>query len=69
MYEDLELYGLRYNAAVTIFFVPYTLLEVPSNIVLKILRPCIWLSILCFCWGLVMVSFNPCLMAIAGHAH
>lgn len=54
MYEDLSLYGLRYNAAVTIFFVPYTLLEVPSNIVLKMLRPSIWLSILCFSWGLVM---------------
>lgn len=54
MYEDLELYGLRYNAAVTIFFVPYTLLEVPSNIVLKMMRPSVWISILCFCWGVVM---------------
>jgi MFS family permease len=54
MYDDLSLQGLKYNAAVTIFFVPYTLLEVPSNIVLKMLRPSIWLSILCFAWGLVM---------------
>ena len=28
--------------------------EVPSNIVLKILRPSIWISILLFSWGLVM---------------
>lgn len=54
MYEDLELYGLKYNAALTIFFVPYALFEVPSNIVLKLLRPSIWLSILVFSWGLVM---------------
>jgi hypothetical protein len=27
---------------------------VPSNIVLKFLRPSIWISILCFSWGLVM---------------
>jgi hypothetical protein len=43
-----------YNAAVTIFFVPYALLEVPSNIVLKLMRPSIWISILLFSWGLVM---------------
>ncbi|OQU98762.1 hypothetical protein CLAIMM_04495 isoform 3 [Cladophialophora immunda] len=54
MYEDLELYGMRYNTALTVFFVPYALFEVPSNIVLKMLRPSIWISILCFLWGLVM---------------
>lgn len=54
MYEDLELYGLRYNTALTVFFVPYALFEVPSNIVLKMIRPSIWISILCFSWGLVM---------------
>jgi MFS family permease len=37
-----------------VFFPTYALLEVPSNIVLKMLRPSIWLSILCFSWGLVM---------------
>jgi len=46
--------GLMYNTAVTLFFVPYALLEVPSNIVLKILRPSLWMSILLFSWGLVM---------------
>lgn len=29
-------------------------LEVPSNIVLKLMRPSIWISILLFAWGLVM---------------
>ncbi|EXJ62223.1 hypothetical protein A1O7_02656 [Cladophialophora yegresii CBS 114405] len=54
MEEDLNLYGMRYNTALTVFFVPYALFEVPSNIILKMLRPSIWISILCFCWGLVM---------------
>ena len=54
MEEDLNLYGLRYNTALTVFFVPYALFEVPSNIVLKLIRPSIWLSILVFSWGLVM---------------
>jgi hypothetical protein len=46
--------GLKYNTAVTLFFVPYTLLEVPSNIVLKLMRPSRWIAILMFSWGLVM---------------
>jgi hypothetical protein len=44
---------LQYTA-VTIFFVPYTLLEVPSNIILKKMRPSYWMAILMFCWGTVM---------------
>lgn len=54
MGDDLDLVGLKYNAAVTLFYVPYTLLEVPSNIVLKLMRPSIWMTILLFSWGLVM---------------
>ncbi|EXJ83950.1 hypothetical protein A1O3_04617 [Capronia epimyces CBS 606.96] len=55
MQEDLKLgTGLKYNTALTVFFVPYSLLEVPSNIMLKIMRPSIWMAILCFSWGLVM---------------
>ena len=52
--DALNLEGLRYNTVVTLFFVPYALLEVPSNIVLKLWRPSLWISILMFCWGLVM---------------
>ena len=54
MQTDLNLQGLKYNTAVTIFFVPYALFEVPSNIVLKIMRPSLWISIILFSWGLVM---------------
>lgn len=54
MNDDLNLHGLQYNAAVTLFFVPYTLLEVPSNVVLKLMRPSVWIAILLFSWGLVM---------------
>lgn len=45
---------MQYNTALTLFFVPYGFFEVPSNIVLKLLRPSIWISILMFCWGTVM---------------
>lgn len=32
MEEDLNLINMRYNTALTVFFVPYALLEVPSNV-------------------------------------
>jgi hypothetical protein len=56
MTKDLDMPAntLKYNTAVTIFFVPYTLLEVPSNIILKKMRPSYWMAILMFAWGTVM---------------
>lgn len=54
MTDDLKMNGIQYNTAVTLFFVPYTILEVPSNIVLKMMRPSHWMAILMFSWGLVM---------------
>ncbi|KAJ4294480.1 High-affinity nicotinic acid transporter [Kalmusia sp. IMI 367209] len=43
----------KYNNALVIFFVPYILFEIPSNIILKKLKPRIWLSICMFGFGLV----------------
>lgn len=54
MEDDLQLRGQQYNIALTLFFVPYGLFEVPSNIVLKILRPSLWISIMMLAWGTVM---------------
>lgn len=53
--EDLDLTGQRYNIALTIFFVPYCLFEIPSNILLKKFRPHIWLSANMFMFGLVTI--------------
>ena len=40
---DLDIVkGDKYNIALTIFFVPYILLEIPSNILLKKLKPHLW---------------------------
>lgn len=32
----------KYNTALTIFFVPYIIFEIPSNILLKKLKPHVW---------------------------
>ncbi|CAL5872171.1 uncharacterized protein PFLUO_LOCUS6429 [Penicillium psychrofluorescens] len=47
--------GTKYNTALTIFFVPYVLFEVPSNVLLKKLKPHVWLSFCMFMFGLVMI--------------
>ncbi|KFA61686.1 hypothetical protein S40285_03502 [Stachybotrys chlorohalonatus IBT 40285] len=42
--EELGLVGNQYNVALVIFFVPYCLFEIPSNVLLKRFKPHIWLS-------------------------
>lgn len=56
MTKDLKMPDstMQYNTAVTLFFVPYTLLEVPSNIVLKKMKPSYWIAILLLSWGTCM---------------
>ncbi|KAK8098179.1 uncharacterized protein PG998_013665 [Apiospora kogelbergensis] len=56
MDEDLGLnIGNRYNIVLVIFFVPYILLEVPSNLLVKHVRPSYYLSGLVFFWGIVVM--------------
>lgn len=44
-----------YNVAVAVFFVPYVLCEVPSNLLLaKFTRPSYYMGMLVTCWGIVM---------------
>ncbi|KAJ5150085.1 hypothetical protein N7448_001663 [Penicillium atrosanguineum] len=55
MVQDLNMTGIQYNTVLSIFFIPYVLLEVPSNILLKkFKRPSVYLGILVFSWGIVM---------------
>ncbi|KAI0043574.1 MFS general substrate transporter [Auriscalpium vulgare] len=52
--QDLHMSDNQYLITLTIFFFPYALFEVPSNIFLKRLRPSIWLSGLMLLWGVMM---------------
>jgi hypothetical protein len=54
--EDLALVGLQFNVALLILFVPFILLEIPSNLVMKRLNPSTWLSVLLF--GCGMMGFS-----------
>ncbi|KEF57115.1 uncharacterized protein A1O9_07305 [Exophiala aquamarina CBS 119918] len=55
MIEDLNMTGVQYNTVLSIFFIPYVLFEIPSNILLKkFKRPSTYLAILVVSWGIVM---------------
>lgn len=41
---------------VTVFFFTYCVFELPSNLLLKKLRPSRWLPLIMVAWGIVMVS-------------
>lgn len=43
--------GNKYNIALLIFFVPYILFEVPSNIIIRKISPSTWLSSIMVSWG------------------
>ncbi len=53
--KDLGLQGTDFNTALAIFFVPYVILEVPSNILLKRFSPRIWLSLCSIAFGLITI--------------
>ncbi|KAL3963067.1 hypothetical protein ACCO45_000071 [Purpureocillium lilacinum] len=52
--EDLNMQPAQYNWCLTVFFFTYAAFEVPSNLLLKRLRPSRWLPLIMVAWGLVM---------------
>lgn len=59
MVTDLGLNGVEWNVVLSVFFVPYILLEVPSNMLLKkFKRPSCYLGILIVCWGIIMTMMG-----------
>ncbi|KAL2816721.1 major facilitator superfamily domain-containing protein [Aspergillus granulosus] len=53
---SLGMNGEQYNVALAIFFVPYILAEVPSNMILnRFKRPSVYLGLLISVWGVIML--------------
>lgn len=52
--EDLNLTGNQYNICLTIFFIFYASLEIPSNIILKHTNPAIFIPVTMVLWLIVM---------------
>ncbi|KAL5358396.1 major facilitator superfamily domain-containing protein [Aspergillus floccosus] len=49
---ELRMTGTELTIAMQIFFVPYILTDIPSNIILKRFAPSTWISALSFFWGI-----------------
>ncbi|KAJ4293085.1 hypothetical protein N0V90_008367 [Kalmusia sp. IMI 367209] len=51
--EDLNLKGVEYNTAISVLFVGYLLMQVPSNMFITKTRPSIYLSVCMIAWATV----------------
>lgn len=56
MSEDLGLKGLEYSIALCVFFVPYVVLEIPANWLLKKMNPSIFLPLCLLAFGGVSIG-------------
>lgn len=50
---DLGLTGSQYQTAVSVLFITYVLIEVPSNLLLKRFTPSRWIAIIMVVWGII----------------
>lgn len=50
--------GARYNIALLLFFVPYALLELPSNVIIRRIGARIWLRFLAIGWGACILGMG-----------
>ncbi|KAG2222936.1 hypothetical protein INT45_012914 [Circinella minor] len=56
MMDDIDITEGEYNWALSLFFVGY----VPSNLILKVIGPRLWLSIILIVWGVIMAVMSKC---------
>lgn len=56
--KDLHMTDGQYNAALSLFFVSYSLSEPFTNILLKRLRPSIFLPAIMILWGIIMTTMG-----------
>ncbi|KAI1178715.1 MFS general substrate transporter [Nemania sp. FL0916] len=58
--DDLHITTGQYNAALSIFFVSYSIFEPLTNVLLKKLRPSIFIPTIMFFWGASMTGMGFC---------
>ncbi|KAF2084259.1 putative MFS transporter [Saccharata proteae CBS 121410] len=56
--SDLHMTGGQYNASLSIFFVSYSLFEPLTNVLLKRLRPSVFIPIIMILWGICMTCMG-----------
>ncbi|OTA98717.1 hypothetical protein M426DRAFT_28177 [Hypoxylon sp. CI-4A] len=58
MQTEVRTSDYQFNIALMIFLIGYFLFEVPSNIMLKKLRPSRWIAFLMFSWGAITIGLG-----------
>ncbi|KAJ5198174.1 uncharacterized protein N7498_007291 [Penicillium cinerascens] len=58
--SDLHLHGTQYQTILSVLFATYILSEIPSNLLIKRIRPSRWIAILNVCWGLIATLSGLC---------
>jgi len=56
--QDLKMTNGQYNASLTIFFVSYSVFEPLTNVLLKKLRPSVFLPVIMILWGICMTCMG-----------
>jgi MFS transporter, ACS family, DAL5 transporter family protein len=56
MEKDLRLFGYKFNWVLTTFYLSYTVVEIPSNIILKRIGAKIWLPLLTVAFGIICIG-------------
>ncbi|KAJ5143279.1 uncharacterized protein N7515_002066 [Penicillium bovifimosum] len=56
--KDLGMTNSQYNATLTIFFVSYSIFEPLTNVLLKRLRPSVFIPIIMMAWGICMTCMG-----------
>lgn len=53
--KDLGLVGTQYNVCISILFVGYTIIQIPSNMIMstKAVRPSIWMCSWMLAWAII----------------
>lgn len=54
--KDLHMVGNDFNVALIVQIAPYIFFEIPSNLILKRVRPSLWLGGLSLCWGFITLG-------------
>ncbi|KAF2405535.1 MFS nicotinic acid transporter-like protein Tna1 [Trichodelitschia bisporula] len=56
--KDLKMTNNQYNISLTVFFISYSLFEPLTNVLLKRMRPSVFLPIIMVLWGIVMTTMG-----------
>jgi MFS family permease len=56
MNADLGLTANQFGLCLAVFFITYALVEAPSNVLLKRLKPHIWIPVIMIAWGVIVTA-------------